>query len=398
MKGHIRERSPGHFAIILETRDPGTGKRRRRWHSFKGGKRDAQIECARLISAMKGGTYVEPNKLTLAQFMDKWLEHARSKVSPRTHERYGEIITKNIVPALGGTLLTKLRPVQISDAYANALAHGRRDGKGGLSPGTVVYVHRVLKHALADAVRWELLPRNPTDAVDPPKIERGSMTTYDIAQTAELLEVLRGSRLFVPVILGVLCGLRRGEICALRWRHVDLEGGNLAVAESAEQTKAGVRYKPPKSGRGRSVALSATVIEHLREHRRDQAEQLSRLDRRQSDDMFLYIREDGEPMQPRSLTQGWRQAIGQTGLPRIRLHDLRHGHATHLLASGVHPKVASERLGHSRVGITLDLYSHVLPGMQEDAAARVDEALRAALERRAEKLGSKSGSKRAFPA
>jgi integrase len=112
-----------------------------------------------------------------------------------------------------------------------------------------------------------------------------------------------------------------------------------------------------------------------------------RLGLRQSDDTFVYTREDGEPMQPRSLTQAWRQAIGKTGLPRIRLHDLRHGHATHLLASGVPPKIASERLGHSRVGITLDLYSHVLSGMQEDAAARVDEALRAALERHVEKIG-----------
>jgi integrase len=387
MKGHIRERSPGHFSIVLDVRDPGTGKRKRRWHSFAGSKREAQIECSRLISAMNGGSYIEPNKLTLARFLDKWLDHVRSQVSPRTHERYSEIVKKNIGPALGGTPLTKLRPVQISEAYANALANGRRNGKGGLSAATVVYIHRVLKHALADAVRWELLPRNPADAVDPPKIERGAMTTYDMAQTAELLEVLRGERTFVPVMLAILCGLRRGEICALRWRHVDLAGGNLAVMESAEQTAAGVRYKPPKSGRGRSVALSATVVEQLREHRVRQAEQLLRLGIRQSDDTFIYTRDDGEPMQPRSLTRAWEQTIGKITLPRIRLHDLRHGHATHLLASGVHPKVASERLGHSRVGITLDLYSHVLPGMQEDAAARVDAAFRAALEQRAEEIG-----------
>jgi integrase len=188
-------------------------------------------------------------------------------------------------------------------------------------------------------------------------------------------------------MLGILCGLRRGEICALRWRHVELAAGNLSVTESAEQTRAGVRYKPPKSGRGRTVALSMMAIDELRAHRRRQAEQLLRIGVQQSDDTFIYMREDGEPMQPASLTQAWRQAIGQIKLPRIRLHDLRHGHATHLLVSGVHPKVASERLGHSRVGITLDLYSHVLPGMQEDAAARVDEALRAALERRAKKIG-----------
>jgi integrase len=234
-------------------------------------------------------------------------------------------------------------------------------------------------------VRWELLSRNPADAVDPPKVDRGAMTTFDMAQTADLLESLRGTRVMIPVMLGALCGLRRGEIAALRWRHVDLGAGRLAVVESAEQTSTAVRYKPPKSGRGRMVALSATIIAELRAHRLRQAEELLQVGVRQSDDTFIYSREDGEPMQPRSLSRAWEQALLRTTLPRIRFHDLRHAHATHLLSNGVHPKVASERLGHSRVGITLDLYSHVLPGMQEDAAARVDDALRQAVEKRAAK-------------
>jgi|SRR5262245_12428369 len=227
-----------------------------------------------------------------------------------------------------------------------------------------------------------MLPRNPAEAAEPPRIERPAMNTYDVEQTAELLEAVRGTRLFVPVMLGVLCGLRRGEIAALRWRNVDLNTARLAVVESAEQTKAGVRYKPPKSGRSRTVALAATVVAELRAHRARQAEELLRLGIRQNEATFVYAREDGEPMQPRSLTHAWQQMLARTGLSRIRFHDLRHAHATHLLASGVHPKVASERLGHSKVGITLDLYSHVLPGMQEDAAARVDDAVRAALQKR----------------
>ena len=208
------------------------------------------------------------------------------------------------------------------------------------------------------------------------------MTTFDMAQTAELLEALRGTRLLIPVTLGILCGLRRGEIVALRWRNGDLSAGKIAVVESAEQTATGVRYKPPKSGRGRTVALSATVAEELPARRLQQAEELLRLGIRQSDTTFVCAREDGEPMQPRSLTHAWKQILGRTKLPRMRFHDLRHAHATHLLSNGVHPKVASERLGHSHVGITLDLYSHVLPGMQEDAAARVDEALRQELQKR----------------
>src|SRR5690606_16037379 len=146
-----------------------------------------------------------------------------------------------------------------------------------------------------------------------------------------------------------------------------------------------IRYKAPKSGKGRRVALSAGLVEELRTHKVRQAEELLGLGIRQDDAAFVYAREDGEPMQPRSLTHAWMNAIGTSDLPRIRFHDLRHAHATHLLASGVHPKVASERLGHSRVGVTLDLYSHVLPGMQEDAVSRVDEALRLAIEKRAAK-------------
>lgn len=180
MKGHIRERSPGRWAIVLDTHDPASGNRRRKWHSFSGTKQQAQVECARLISEMRGGTYIEPSKITIAQHMERWLDHIKSQISPRTHERYGEIVRKNIIPPLGAVFITKLRPAQISDAYAKALASGRVDGKGGLAPTTVVYMHRLIKHALAQAVRWELLTRNPVDAVSPPKIERKTLTTFDM--------------------------------------------------------------------------------------------------------------------------------------------------------------------------------------------------------------------------
>lgn len=383
MKGHIRERSPGHWAIVLDVRDPTTGKRKRKWHSFQGTKRQAQTESARLISELQGGGYMEPTKMTFVQFLDQWLGHIKAQVSPRTHERYTEIVKKNIAPVLGAVHLSKLRPTQIASAYSKALLEGRRDGSGGLSPNTVLYMHRLIKQALAHAVRWEIISRSPADVVDPPKIERTTMITYDMTQTAELLEVARGTRLLVPVILGILCGLRRGEIVALRWRQVDLANAQLAVVASAEQTREGVRYKQPKTGRARTVALSPIVVEELRAHQLRQAEELLRLGVRQNDTTFLYTREDGGPVQPRSLTHAWNQMLAKTTLPRIRFHDLRHAHATHLLSSGIHPKVASERLGHSKVGITLDLYSHVLPGMQADAAARVDEALRVALQKRA---------------
>jgi integrase len=382
MKGHLRERSPGHWAIILDQRDPATGKRKRRWHTFTGTKRTAQIECARLISEIQRGTYLEQNKITVAQFLDRWLADVKARVSPKTYERYEQVCRKNIAPLLGAVPLSKLKPAQISEAYAKALATGRRKRTGGLSPRTVHHMHVILKGALAQAVKWEMLVRNPAAAVDPPKVVRTTMQTYDLGQTAELIEAVRRKRMFIPTLLAVLCGLRRGEIAALRWCNVDLVIGQLAVVQSAEQTKLGVRYKEPKSGRARTVALSATVMAELKAHRVQQAQELLKLGKRLTDDDFVVAQADGSPLRPHSLGQEWVRFLAKSTLPRIRFHDLRHAHATHLLASGVHPKIASERLGHSKVGITLDLYSHVLPNMQADAVALVDGALRAAIQKR----------------
>jgi integrase len=192
MKGHIRERTPGHWAIILDMPDPATGKRRRKWHSFAGTKRQAQIECARLISAINGGAYLEPAKITIAAHMERWLEHAHSQVSPKTFERYCGVVRGNILPTLGAVLLTRLQPAQISEMYAKALASGRRDGKGGLSPASVLYMHRLLKEALQVAVsEWRLLAWNPADSIKAPKLKRKNMRALDTAETAALLRLAR---------------------------------------------------------------------------------------------------------------------------------------------------------------------------------------------------------------
>jgi integrase len=382
MRGSIVQRGVNRFAIILDAKDPATGKRKRRWHSFSGTRRAAQIECARLVNELQTGAAVEPNRIMISNFLDHWLDHVAAQLSPRSHERYSEIVRKNIVPLLGSVTLAKLQPIQISAAYAKALAGGRRDGKGGLSASTVVYMHRILKQALTQAVHWKVLARNPADGLKPPKIERKQMKVLDVGGTASLLQAARDTTLYMPILLGVTTGARRGEIAALRWRHVDLDRGRLTVAESAEQTRQGVRYKPPKSGRGRTVALSTGVVEELRAHRAKQAQGLLKLGVRIGDDTFVVAQADGRPLQPRSLTHAFEMFLARHGLPRVRFHDLRHGHATAMLAAGVHAKIVQERLGHSTIGVTIDIYSHVLEGMQEEAAESVDAVLRAALERR----------------
>src|SRR5262249_10311107 len=186
MKGHIRERSPEHWAIILDLND-SAGPRRRKWHSFKGTKREAQKECARLIAAMTDGTYIVPSKATLAAYLEIWLADIKSRITPKTHLRYSELARKNIVPLLGETLLKDLQPAAISHAYARLLESGHRRG-GGLSAGTVRHVHRLLKQALAQAVRWGgdwAISRNPCDAVKPPKASAAKIPVHDVAQTVD---------------------------------------------------------------------------------------------------------------------------------------------------------------------------------------------------------------------
>ena len=386
MKGHVRERGKGNWYAVLSVRDPQTGKRKVKFIALPDakGKREAHQECARIITELSKGAYVEPDKTSLAEFLERWLIHIRTQVSPRTYERYAELVRNHIIPMLGGAQLVKLRAEDISTAYGRALKSGRRDGGGGLSPRTVHHIHRVLSQALKQGRVWKAITDNPADLVKPPRVERKEMHVIDTDETVDVLETARGTRMLVPILLGVLCGLRRGEVVALRWRSVDLDGKEpqISIVASAEQTDDGVREKETKSGKGRAVALSPMLVSELRKHRKQQAEELLKLGVRLTDDHHVVAREDGEPIQPRSLSRAFRKFMRRHKLPQIRLHDLRHSHATHLLAEGTHPKIAQERLGHSSVGITLDLYSHVLPGMQGDAVARVDAKLQAALNKR----------------
>ncbi|WP_312806654.1 site-specific integrase [Agrobacterium cavarae] len=378
MKGHITERSPGKWAIVLDVPDPETGKRRRKWHTYHGTKRQAETECARLVAELNGGNYVEPAKTTVRDYFIRWLKHEKANVSPKTHQRYEELLLKNVAPVIGSITLNKLTAARIDGAWGHLLENGRRDGKGGLSPRTVHHCRRVMLTAMDQAVKWDMLKRNPVALTRPPKVEKQQMEAFDAPQTAIMLDDFRENRVFVPALLASLCGLRRGEILALRWKDIDLTGATIAVRQSAEQVGTVVRYKETKSGKSRVVALSSSVIEELKRHRIAQAEEQLKIGIRPDENSFVVAQVDGSPLKPVSLTHEWTRLLAKTSLPKIRFHDLRHSHATQLLAAGVHPKIASERLGHSTIGITLDLYSHVMPGMQANAAEQVDAAIQSA--------------------
>jgi integrase len=273
MKGHVRERSPGHWAVVVELGRDEKGKRRQKWHSVPGKKRDAERELSRLLHEMNTGAYVEPSRMSVGDYLKRWLEdYARTNVAPKTYERYEEIVMKHLSPTLGQIQLSKLQPLQIQSYYSEALVSGRRNGKGGLSPQTVLHHHRVLREALQQGVRWLLLARNPADAVEPPRPRRREMKALDSETTGKLLRATQETRLSIPVMVAVTTGLRRGEILGLRWEDVDFENATLAVRQSLEQTRAGLAFKPPKTTKARRVvALPGLTIEMLKEHKKRQA-------------------------------------------------------------------------------------------------------------------------------
>jgi integrase len=358
-------------------RDAATGRKRYRQHTMHGSRRDAERERVRLLRAHDTGTYVEPSRQSTGEYLERWLrDYARVHVAPSTYDRYQHIVRLQLIPALGHIPLVRLSPPDIKAHYASALQQGRCDGKGGLSPTTVLQHHRVLREALKHAVVDGLLMANPADRISPPRKARPEMLVLDQAQTTALLEMVLGTRLHIPVLLAVAAGLRRGEVLGLRWKDVDFHAGALAVQQTLDATSERLTLSAPKTPRSRrQIPLPAFALETLREHKRAQKEERLRLGPAFRNHDLVCAAPDGEPWDPDALTHAFAAFMRQCDLPRIRFHDLRHGHATLLLKLGTHPKVVSERLGHATVGLTLDVYSHVLPGMQKEATLALENAL-----------------------
>ena len=223
MKGHIRKRGKQSWGIVIDIGHDSDGRRRQKWHAFRGPKRDAQRELTRLLRELDTGAYVEPTHLTVAEYLERWLAHIKQSVSALTYERYADIVRQHLVPAFGRTELSQLRPLHIQDFYAKALTSGRLDGRGGVSAQTVLHYHRVLHQALKQALRWQLIVRNPAESVTPPRPTAIEYDTLDEAMTGRLLAACEGKPLYMPVLIAAATGMRRGEILALRWADVDLQ-------------------------------------------------------------------------------------------------------------------------------------------------------------------------------
>nr|MBA2521198.1 site-specific integrase [Chloroflexia bacterium] len=292
---------------------------------------------------------------------------------PATHRRYADLTRLHVLPSIGGVQLRRLTPVQLQ-----ALQPAWRDK--GLSATTGRQIHYILHRAFGQAVRWRMIATNPCDLIDPPRRSTPEMKVWDARQTAAVLATGDATNLAALWRLALLCGLRRGELLGLRWDDVDLDRGTLAVRRTLSRGNGGTwELGQPKTAAGqRAVALPASCVAALRAHRDRQGFERQRLGELWQDLGFLFTGRLGTPLHVNVLDNAFRELIAGAGVPRIRFHDLRHTCATLLLAAGVHPKVVQERLGHSDVGMTLNRYSHVMPGMQEAAADALDAAIAAA--------------------
>jgi len=376
MKGHVYQRTKGSWTIIYDLPvDSLTGKRRQKSQTIKGTKRDAERALREILLSIEQGAYVKPNKITLGELLRQWIkDYASMNTTDRTQESYTSIVERHLIPALGRVSLVDLQAQYIQSYYAKKLSEGRADGKGGLSARSVVYHHRILSKVLDYAVKMGLVVRNAAKVVEPPRVARKTMQTLSQEEVTRFLDAARETDYYVYFATLLYTGLRRGELLALRWRNLDLESGALTVVETAYRLGSGeYRIKEPKTAQGRrTVTLPSSLMELFKVYRADQELLRIQLGISLNLDDFVFIRPDGSPINPNAITLAFRRIIKRAGLKDIRIHDLRHTHATLMLKAGIHPKVVSERLGHANIGITLDIYSHVLPGLQEAAAEKFD--------------------------
>jgi len=389
--GHIRRRGKRSWQLKFDAgTDPQAGRRITKYHSFKGSKREAEVELTRLLASADRGAYVDPSKITLNEFLDRWeLEWAQSNLGGKSLERYRDLLRTHVRPYLGSHPLQRLKASHLSVLYAQLLSQGRQ-GKGanpGLHPRTVGYVHRVLHRALGHAVQWGLLANNPATAVDPPRVTRSEVAILSEADVKVVLRKLRGRPIYLLAALGLATGLRRGEMLALRWNDVDLRAGRLRVERSLEETRAGLQFKGPKTKHGRrTLSLPASIVVELKTHRKAQVtERLSLGLGKEPDDALVFRQLDGKPLKPNSVSTEWRHLVKRLGLPKVTLHGWRHTHASQLIASGMDVLTICRRLGHGSPSITLDVYGHVFKSNDEKAAAVFEEAFGALLTKRVQK-------------
>jgi integrase len=351
---------------------PVTPTRHRKWHSGYDRKKDATEALHQLVTDVRKGSYVEPSKETFGEYLERWLPTIKETVRANTYEAYRGAVEVHLVPSLGTVPLRQLDRATFSTYYSELSRTGRKDGKGGLSPRSVRAIHVTAHKALRDAVKDNLLVRNPTDDAAVPAKVRSATPSWTAEQVTKFLASVQGKPLHPAFLTLATTGLRRSELLGLRWADIDLEAGTLAVRQVVSLD----RYKPflaePKTPRSRRViALDPGTVKTLKSHRKVQNEGRLLAGQTWQDRDLVFAAPDGGILHPQTLSGAFERAVEAAGLPPIGIHGLRHSSASLGLAAGVPLVIMSERLGHSSTAITGDVYSHSLPSQHQAAADQV---------------------------
>ena len=367
MKGNIQQRGPRTWRLRYDV--PSPEGRKQISETVRGNKRDAQRTLRERLAAIDKGIYIERNEEAVAEYLERWLKVHSTKVSIRTRVGYATCINR-FKRHFGAGALQKLRPEHIQASYDSML-------ESGLTARTVLHSHRVLSQALKDAVKWGLILRNPADVVSPPRAEKKEATAWDSDTIKKFMDAAEGSRYRDAYSLAALTGMRRSELAGLKWPDIDLKSGRLRVVRTRQRIYGhGIVEGQPKTHRSRrSVALSPSAVSVLDSVKTKQIEMRLRAGPLWQHTDYVLTKDDGAPIAPDHLSREFSRIVKEAGLPKGTLHGLRHSYATALLSANVHPAVVQSALGHSSITLTIDTYSHVMPGLEEAAARRIDDIL-----------------------
>jgi len=369
MAGQIIARGPSTWLVRVYLGRDANGKREYLNKTVHGTKKNAQEWLTATLRDRDIGVAVKPAQINLNAYLDQWLETAaKPKVRPKTFTGYQDVLRRYVRPKLGSKPLAKVTPLDIQTLY----------NEMSVSPRTTQYTAMIVKQALEQARRWRMLIHNPCDGVKPPRNARKEMQVLTPEQARRFLAVARGDRHGVIFEVALTTGMRPSEYLALKWPDLDLEKGTASINRSIDFLPGGGwEFADNKTARSRrTIKLHSNAAQSLREHRRRQEEQRRQAGKSWADHDLVFTNDTGGPVDRHNLAQRhFRRILDAAGLPLVRLYDLRHTAATLGLVAGVQVKVISEMLGHASVALTLDTYSHVLPNMQEEAAAKVEALL-----------------------
>jgi integrase len=362
----LTAKGPNKWQLTVEPRRIDGVRQKRRYSTFIGTEAQAKRKLAQLQADIDRQVYVDPAGPRVSEYLPKWLEGVKSSVGRRTFTGY-ESIVNDLIPAFGSRRLSQLSSTDLRTAYDK---WGER-----LSPQSILHRHRVLYKALQDAIRHEppLLVRNVAASVKPPRVPKKQLVTLDPDQVHRLLDAAKSTPWYSAILLAVYGGFRRGEIMALRWS--DIKDNTITINQSLEPNVRGQKpsyvVKPPKNETSRrTVVVDGVVIAALKERKAKQNAEKLRAGKHYRDQDLVFANEIGNLINPDSMFQSFKLMLKRAGLPNIRFHDLRHTHATLLAEAGVSLNAIKDRLGHSTITLTANLYSHVTTLQQYDAAEK----------------------------